>query len=181
MMDVNSLSVAEASGRLQHTRTNICSEGMRLSKSHDQVDSLLSEQTPDDVVGAIFAFSEEPLFSTDRQMLQAFFFGLAQDERFAPLVGDFEFTDKRDLYPFSRVLEASLGRLQMGKVIYARNPDYDNYGMDEAARTRMKELADEVFSGDEQELLREAARELVRHKQEWDEIAKSQQRPPAES
>ena len=121
------------------------------------LEQFLAQPTPDDVVGAVFAFSGVDRIPSDRRKLQGFFYDLSRDERYASMLEDFEFTSGRDLFPFSRVLEASLGRLQMGKIIYARNPDFDTYGMDSQSRDDMVAIAEQVFNDGEQTLLREAA------------------------
>jgi hypothetical protein len=145
---------------------------MKNTAASKVLDELLTRVTADDVIGAIFAYSGESRFTTERQALQEFFYRLSKDDQFASLFDEFDFTEDRDLYPFSRVLEATLGRLQMGKVIYARNPDYDSYGMDDASRERMRDLAQEIFSKEQQELLMAAGQELARQSEQWEKRTK---------
>src|SRR5690348_14705414 len=97
----------------------------------------LDRPTADDIVASIFAFMDVELFSNDRYLIQSFFHRLRQDPKFSELLSPFDFTRGRDVYPFSRALEAALGRLQLGHRIYAKNPDYAFYGMHENERVEM--------------------------------------------
>ena len=122
----------------------------------------LNKATPDDVVGAVFAYSGEEVFTSNKRFLQGFFHELAQSEPYHGMLDDFEFSLGRDPYPFSRELEESLGRLQLGKIIYARNPEYDHYGMTDEGRLNMQAIAERVFDSGELMLLQEAADEFRR-------------------
>jgi hypothetical protein len=133
----------------------------------------LQRPSADDVVAAVFAFAsgEKELFSNDRYMLQSFFYGLYEQERFRRLLTGFDFTTDRDIFPFSRELEAALGRLQMGHRIYAKNPEYTYYGMPPEERQKMEDRASAIFKDDEVELLREAGTAFRSFADEWDKAA----------
>jgi hypothetical protein len=132
----------------------------------------LKQPSPDDVVGAVFAFTDNALFSNDRYMLQSFFHSLREQDDFRDLLANFEFTSGRDIFPFSRTLEAALGRLQMGHRIYASNPDYSSYGMLPDQRAKMKERAEEIFQPQDVDRLRAAAEEFRSFASEWEQSAK---------
>jgi len=150
------------------------------TQEKDFVAAHIAEPTVDDVVGAVFAFSGTEWISSDRRLLQSFFFKLMSDERLGALADEFEFSTDRGLFPFSRVLAGSLARLQMGKIIFARNPDFDSYGMHQEGRQAMQAISERVFSTQQQELLKEAAAAFVEYASQWQEESRREETAPLE-
>lgn len=150
------------------------------TQERDFVAEHIAEPTVDDVVGAVFAYSGVDWISSDRRLLQSFFYKLASDERLGTLSDDFEFSTDRGLFPFSRVLAGSLARLQMGKIIFARNPDFDSYGMHNEGREAMQTIAERVFDSQQQQLLKEAATAFVEYAQRWQDKSRLEESSPLE-
>jgi hypothetical protein len=133
----------------------------------------LNRPSTDDVVAAVFAYTDNELFSNDRYMLQSFFHGLQERDAFQGLLAGFDFTVGRDVFPFSRTLEAALGRLQMGHRIYAKNPEYTYYGMPADERDKMKERAERIFDPSQVQLLRSAGEEFREFARNWEDQAQA--------
>jgi hypothetical protein len=114
----------------------------------------------DDVVGAVFVYSNSEKVSSDLRMLQSFFYELAADPEYQELMRDFEFSADRYPFPFSHDLEPALGRLQNRKIINAHNPAFDWYGIEDEGRQRMMLRIERKFDEDQQELLRRAGERL---------------------
>lgn len=109
------------------------------------LDTLLKRFTPQDVIGAIFAYSGLDTFPSDRKLLHRFIQGEKKGEG-AELLEPFVFSEGVDLYPFSRLLESVLMQLQLGGWLSAKNPEYEKFGMTEKIREDIKKKVRERFS-----------------------------------
>ena len=124
---------------------------------------VLNRPAVDDVIATVFAYSELEIFPSDRQRLHNFFRELKDNAVLGDLLGQVIFSRGADLFPFSRTLESCLVRMQLGGLIYARNPEYDKYGMTNEARKRALQKAKQRFSPEELDKLR-AAGDRMREK-----------------
>ncbi len=109
------------------------------------VDTLLKQPTPQDVIGAVFAYSNVDTFPSNRKWLHRFVQEKKKGEG-AELLEPFVFSDGVDLYPFSRLLESVLMQLQLGGWLSAKNPEYDRFGMTGKTRKDIKKKVGERFS-----------------------------------
>jgi len=131
------------------------------------LDTLLRRPTPQDVIGAIFAFSELVTFPSDRKLLHKFM-REKKGGRTAKLLEPFVFSEGVDLYPFSRLLESVLMQLQLGGWLSAKNPEYERFGITDAIRDDIKKKVENRFSKEELEILKETGgdfRQLVEKEQ----------------
>lgn len=117
------------------------------------LDALLKQPTPQDVIGAVFAYSELDVFSSDRKQLHSFM-RLKRNAEGAKLLEPFIFSEGVDLFPFSRLLESVLLQLQLGGWLSAKNPEFDRFGMTPETRETIKKKALERFSPDDVALLK---------------------------
>ena len=124
---------------------------------------LINKPAIDDVLAVTIAYSNLEIFSSNRKDLHAFFRSLKADPDFNELLEDVVFSEGADLFPFSRTLENTLVRLQLGRLIYSKNPEYDRYGMTPAARAKTLENAKKRFSQQQLKSLEKAGR-LFREK-----------------
>lgn len=108
------------------------------------LDTLLKKPTPQDVIAAIFAYSELDTFPSNREQLHKFIREKKGGEG-AELVEPFVFSEGVDLFPFSRLLESVLMQLQLGGWLSAKNPEYDRFGMTDEIRNDIKKKVDERF------------------------------------
>lgn len=109
------------------------------------LDTLLKRFTPQDVIGAIFAYSNLDTFPSERKQLHKFIQEEKRGEG-AELLEPFLFSEGVDLYPFSRPLESVLMQLQLGGWLSAKNPEYDRFGMTEEIRDDIREKVSGRFS-----------------------------------
>lgn len=114
-------------------------------KTIPDLDTLISSPTPQDVIGAIFAYSNLETFPSDRKRLHNFIRREKTGDA-AELLEPLVFSKGVDLYPFSRLLESVLMQLQLGGWLSAKNPEYDRFGMTEETRNMVIERIREVFS-----------------------------------
>ena len=121
--------------------------------------TLLKRPTPQDVIGAIFAYSGLDAFPSDREKLHKFI-RLEKAGDGAELLEPFVFSEGVDLYPFSRLLESVLMQLQLGGWLSAKNPEYDRFGLTEDIRKDIKEKARERFSPEQLAVLEKIGKEF---------------------
>jgi len=93
---------------------------------------------PDDVVGAVLGYSGLSQFSSSKKFLHTNFYkfyrqGMTQ----CPELFDQFVFSSGESYPFSRLLERVLIRLQVAGVIVADNPKYRAYRMEKEERRHM--------------------------------------------
>lgn len=119
---------------------------------------LINKPAVDDVVAAIIAYSQLEIFSSNRKEFHGLFRSLKADSDFNEVLEDVVFSEGADLFPFSRTLENTLVRLQLGGLIYAKNPEYDKYGMTPEARAKTLEKAEKRFSKQQLNSLKKAGR-----------------------
>lgn len=105
----------------------------------------LNQPSPQDVVGAIIAYSGVATFPSDRRRIHDFIRAMKQDPENRPVLVGFVFSEGADLYPFSRTLENTLVHLQLGGILFAKNPEFEMLGMTPEARDKMKESAANRF------------------------------------
>lgn len=97
--------------------------------------------TLDDVVAGAFAQSGLSDIPSSPKILQRFFYEVAQR---SDLPEDIERILRRlhfqvtELFPFSRELEASLIRLQIGGLVSAMNPDYEKFTMSSPQKAKIE-------------------------------------------
>jgi len=113
--------------------------------STTDIDTLLKRPTPQDVVGAIFAYSGLETFPSDREKLHRFMRETKQGEG-AELLEPFVFSEGVDIYPFSRLLESVLMQLQLGGWLSAKNPEYNRFGLTKPVRDDIKQKVSGRFS-----------------------------------
>ena len=123
------------------------------------LDTLLKIPTPQDVIGAIFAYSELGAFPSDRKKLHGFM-RLKKAGDGAELLEPFVFSEGVDLYPFSRLLESVLMQLQLGGWLSALNPAYDHFGLTRKIRGDIKKKVSERFSSEELSVLERIGKEF---------------------
>ena len=116
------------------------------------LDTLLKRPTPQDVIGAIFAYSGRDTFPSDRKRLHKFIQEKKSGEG-AELLEPFVFSEGVDLYPFSRLLESVLMQLQLGGWLSAKNPEYERFGMTLKIRKDIKEKVKGRFSSEQRGIL----------------------------
>jgi len=119
---------------------------------------LINKPAIDDVIAGIIAHSKLDIFSSNRKDLHTFFRNLKADPEFDELLMDVVFSKGADLFQFSRTLENTLVRLQLGGLIYAKNPEYNKYGMTPEARAKTLEKAKKRFSVPQMKTLEKAGR-----------------------
>jgi dUTP pyrophosphatase len=122
------------------------------------LDILLEHPTPQDVIGAIFAYSELETFPSDRKALHEFIH-LEKAGDGAELLEPFVFSEG-DLYPFSRLFESALMQLQLGRWIFTKGPRYDRFILTEANRTDLKERVNKRFSPKQLSVLEKIGKEF---------------------
>jgi hypothetical protein len=127
--------------------------------STTDLDALLKRPTPQDVIGAIFAYSELEAFPSDRKKLHGFM-RLKKDGEGADLLAPFVFSDGVDLYPFSRLLESVLMQLQLGGWLSAKNPEYNRFGLTSDIREDIKEKVSRRFSPEQLSVLKRLGKEF---------------------
>jgi len=124
-----------------------------------ELDKLLKRFTPQDVIGAILAYSELPTFPSDRERLHKF---IREQKKGggAELLGAFVFSEGVDLYPFSRLLESVLMGLQLGGWLSAKNPEFDRFELPGPNRTDIKKKVGERFSGEQLTILKKIGQDF---------------------
>jgi len=123
------------------------------------LDNLLKRFTPQDVVGAIFAYSDLDTFPSERKQLHKFIQEKKRGEG-AELLEPFVFSEGVDLYPFSRPLESVLMQLQLGGWLSAKNPEYDRFGMTEQIRDDIRKKVSERFSPEHLDILKKIGQDF---------------------
>ena len=112
---------------------------------------------PDDVVAGVLSFLKVNLITGNAEPIHRTLSRLRANHA---VLQDFTFSSTTR-YPFSRLLEEVLTRLQLARVIGMDNPDYDRYRINTSAK---KIIQDEVvkrrFTEDERRQLEEIAGEL---------------------
>lgn len=97
--------------------------------------------TLDDVVAGVFAESGLTDIPSSPRVLQQFFYDAAQRTDLpadvAAIFGRLHF-QVSELFPFSRELEASLVRLQIGGLVSAMNPAYDKFTMSGTQKAKIE-------------------------------------------
>lgn len=123
------------------------------------LDNLLKRFTPQDVIGAILAYSELPTFPSDRERLHKF---IREQKKGggAELLDAFVFSEGVDLYPFSRLLESVLMGLQLGGWLSAKNPEFDRFELPEKSRADIEKKVGERFSPDQLDILKKIGRDF---------------------
>lgn len=123
------------------------------------LDTLLKQPTPQDVIGAIFAYSGLDTFQSDRKQLHRF---IREEKKGkgAELLEPFIFSEGVDLYPFSRPLESVLMQLQLGGWLSAKNPEYDRFGMTEEIRDDIRKKVSERFSPEHLDILKKIGQDF---------------------
>ena len=116
--------------------------------STTDLDTLLNQFTPQDVIGAIIAYSGVDAFPSDRQKLHNFV-RLEKSGDGAELLKQFVFSKDVDTYPFSMLLESVLMQLQLGRWLSAMNPEYNHFGLTDQIREDIKTKVKERFSPEE--------------------------------
>ena len=123
------------------------------------LDTLLKKPTPQDVIGAILAYSELPTFPSDRERLHKFIRDKKGAEG-AELLEPFVFSEGVDLFPFSRLLESVLMGLQLGGWLSAKNPEFDRFELPIENRTDIKKKVGERFSGEQLTILKKIGQDF---------------------
>lgn len=127
--------------------------------STTDLDTLLKRFTPQDVIGAIFAYSGLETFPSDREQLHQFIRQEKTGEG-AELLEPFVFSEGVDLYPFSRLLESVLMQLQLGGWLSAKNPEYDRFGLTDDIRNDIQEKISQRFSPEKLSVLQKIGQEF---------------------
>lgn len=122
------------------------------------LDTLLKKFTPQDVIAAIFAYADLPKFSSDREFIHDFIHKKKTESD--DLLEVFVFSRGVDLFPFSRLLESVLMQLQMGGLLSAINPDYEQFGMNDDVRAEVKEKMKARFSKQQLNVLQRLGKEF---------------------
>lgn len=110
------------------------------------LDALVNEPSVDDVLATIVAYSRLGIFPSDRKRLHDFVRSVKGDPELNELLSTVVFSEGADLFPFSRTLESALVRLQLGGLFFAKNPEYDKYGMTDEARAKTLRRAKSRFT-----------------------------------
>lgn len=107
---------------------------------------------PDDIIAAMLYYVattfEKRYFSGDARLIHA---PLAELKRKGnPLLQKFPFSEN-DIFPFSRVLEDVLTRLQISRIIGMENPDFERYEIKTAAQDYVEREIISRFDDSEKE------------------------------
>ena len=124
------------------------------------LDTLLNQFTPQDVIGAIFAYSGLETFPSDRQKLHKFIRDKKVEGK--ELLEPFVFSEGVDLFPFSRLLESVFMQLQLAGCLSAKNPEYERFGLTDAIRERIKEKTEQRFNRTQLQLLEKIGQDFGR-------------------
>ena len=118
--------------------------------------------SPDDVIGAIIAYSELQEFTSEKRKLHKIMKSLVENykEKDPSLLLDEFIFSQEDIYPFSKLLEGVLIRLQIPDIITADNPTYERYRMDDSSRTFMKKNAENLFNAFQLSIIKKMATEF---------------------
>ena len=123
------------------------------------LDKLLKRFSPQDVIGAIFAFSDLDTFTSDRRLLHKFI-REHKEGKGAELLDAFVFSEGVDLYPFSRRLESVLMGLQLGGWLSAKNPEFNRFDLPEEIRMDIKTKIKNRFSKEQVDTLKEIGQDF---------------------
>ena len=121
----------------------------------------INQPSPQDILGAIIAYSEVETFPSDRRKIHDFIRGMKEDPQNQPVLAGFVFSEGADLYPFSRTLENTLVHLQLGGILFAKNPEFEMLGMTDEGRGKMKKGAEIRFDHDAQTILQRIGRRFA--------------------
>lgn len=108
---------------------------------------------PDDIVAGMLSFFKGDYFTSDPERIHE---TIAKARVTYRILEVFPFS-KDDAYPFSRLLERVLARLQVSRIIGMDNPTYDRYAIKEEGRKLIKEEILPFFDKEQQEQIRELA------------------------
>lgn len=123
------------------------------------LDTLLKQPTPQDVIGAIIAYSGLETFPSDRKLLHDFIRSKKEGDG-AELLEPFVFSEGVDLFPFSRLLESVLMQLQLGGWLSAKNPEYNRFGLTAPTREDIKNKISKRFSPEQLSVLERIGKEF---------------------
>lgn len=102
---------------------------------------LVEALTVDDVIASVLILSDLRQFSANPRVIHSAFHELAKSAKIKEL-DDLRFSED-EKFPFSRVLEQVMFRLEMSGLIVLRNPDYDMYEVDgKRRRDFLKKIAE---------------------------------------
>lgn len=90
----------------------------------------------DDIVASILIFSGLDAFSANPRIVHTVFSKIASGHPDIEQLGELQFSSG-DVFPFSRLLERVLFRLEMCGLITLRNPDYDTYVIKDEVKNKM--------------------------------------------
>ncbi len=123
--------------------------------------------SPDDVIGAIIAYSELEKFTSEKSKFHRIIKSLLDNykDRVSNLLLEEFIFSQEDIYPFSKLLESVLIRLQIPNIITADNPTYERYRMENSSRTFMKNNAENLFSPSQLSIIKEMANEFKKKAQ----------------
>lgn len=114
---------------------------------------------PDDVVAGMLYFYCAELdlnnFTGKKGKIHEAFFSMKQGH--GDLLRRFNFTTD-EKYPFSRMLEGVLSRLQLSRIIGMENPYFEKYEVKEKARVYLESIATKRFNEQERKELKEMAK-----------------------
>lgn len=123
----------------------------------EQKDTIIEEfqtlVTPDDIIASMLSFLDVDSFPGSARRIQMAVNELKND--YPEILTDFIFSDG-DIYPFSRLLERVLFRLESGGIIGMVNPDFERYTIsDESKIAVRREIVDKIFPREQKDTLAE--------------------------
>jgi len=111
-----------------------------------------SYTSSDDVIASMICFLDDEEIIADPRTIHISIEKLKGD--YPDLLDDFIFS-RGDIYPFSRLLERVLFRLQNSGVIQMINPNFDKYRIPQKSKESVKRIILIKFSEEDQEKLEE--------------------------
>jgi len=122
-------------------------------------EDLRSRKMPDDVVAGILSFLTVEKIPLDTKRIHTAMHEVKQEH--PDMLESFRFS-RGDLYPFSRLLEKTLFRLQNSSLISTTNPDFKNCIVSRESKEFIRRNILPLFSRNEQQQLQEMGRSFER-------------------
>jgi|Deesub1362B_J571_1020462.scaffolds.fasta_scaffold03345_3 hypothetical protein len=126
-------------------------------KKRNILKELRLRRTPDDVIAAMLSFLETEEIPADYEKIHSAINYLKND--YPELLGEFVFS-KGDIYPFSKLLERVLFRLQNGGIISTVNPDFKRCIIPANSRNYIRRNILPLFSDEEKRKLKEMSKKF---------------------
>jgi hypothetical protein len=111
--------------------------------------------TADDIIACILSFIKEEKIPLDSQKIHSTFYSLKK--QFPDLLNEFSFSEN-DVYPYSKLLERVLFRLQNSDLISTINPEFRVCIITKESKQFIQERILPLFDESQQKKLKEMAK-----------------------